>query len=500
MTVRRALLALALLGLVAGLALPSGAAFTSRSANPGSTFTAVSDWVAPSTTLLSPGPAVRGTVTLTAIADDLGGSGVASVRFERALADSGVWTTICTDATAPYTCAWSTAGLTEDAYDLRTVATDKVGLTGTSEEVTVDVDNTAPASVSVTDPGSPIAGVVTVGMSATDDGSGIATVRLQRAPAGSTTWTDVCTDDTAPFSCRLDTTTMADGLYDLRAIATDEAGNTRTSATVAGRRVDNTKPSVSLDDPGSFVRGTVALSANASSGSGVTSVTIQRAPSGSSTWTTICADTTAPYGCSWATTGLADGAYDLRAVLVTGSGASVASATISTRVDNTLVRGVDVQATNRTGGTRGRLETGDQLRLTWSDQMRPSTLVPGWDGTGTATLQVRLRDSGLIGLGASDTLQLLTGSGAATGLGSVDLKGNYIRSMRTVTFAATATAAVAGGQTTVTVTLGAASGGGLRTASTATMAWTPSSAALDLAGNASSTSPVTESGTADVDF
>jgi hypothetical protein len=36
------------------------------------------------------------------------------------------------------------------------------------------------------------------------------------------------------------TTALADGRYDLRAIATDVAGNTLTSTIVASRRVDNT--------------------------------------------------------------------------------------------------------------------------------------------------------------------------------------------------------------------------------------------------------------------
>ena len=50
---------------------------------------------------------------------------------------------------------------------------------------------------------------------------------------------------------------MADALYDLRVVATDVAGDTRTSTTVANRRVDNNGPTVSLTDPGSPLRGSV---------------------------------------------------------------------------------------------------------------------------------------------------------------------------------------------------------------------------------------------------
>jgi hypothetical protein len=46
-----------------------------------------------------------------------------------------------------------------------------------------------------------------------------------------------------------DTTAVADGLYDLRAVVTDNAGNSTTSAAVGDRRVDNTKPSLSASTP-----------------------------------------------------------------------------------------------------------------------------------------------------------------------------------------------------------------------------------------------------------
>ena len=53
----------------------------------------------------------------------------------------------------------------------------------------------------------------------------------------------------------------ADGVYDVRALAADLAGNTTASATVASRRIDNTPPTVTMDDPGGYIRGTVTLSA-----------------------------------------------------------------------------------------------------------------------------------------------------------------------------------------------------------------------------------------------
>ena len=75
-------------------------------------------------------------------------------------------------------------------------------------------------------------------------------------------------------------------------MATDAAGNATTSAVIANRVVDNTVSSVSLNDPGTYLSGTVTLTAVANSTAGVTSVRIQRAPTGSSTWTDVCTDTT----------------------------------------------------------------------------------------------------------------------------------------------------------------------------------------------------------------
>lgn len=504
MTIRRAILALALLALAAATATTSGATFTSASANPGSTFRAASDWVAPTVAVVAPGPAVRGTATVSITAADEGGSGVASVRLQRSPAEAGAWTDICTDTTAPYSCAWVTTSLANDDYDLRAIATDNAGQSATSEIETVTVDNAAP-TVTLADPGSPLFGVVTLTATAGDADSGVARVTIERAVAGTGLWTAVCTDEAEPFSCRFDTTGLPVGLYDLRASAVDAAGNSRTSATVANRRVDNSTPSVSLEDPGADLSKTVTLTATPASVSGVRQVVVQRAAAGTTTWTTICTSTAAPWTCAWDTTSVADGLYDLRAVMTPTVGNAVTSTVVAARrVDNSPVRGVDVQTTN--AGTAGRLTTGDKLVLTYSKAMRPSTLVPGWDGAAPVAITARLRDGGLMGLTSTDdTLQLLAaGTTTALGLGSVNAKTNLVRSSRNVVFSATASLSSASSSATVvTITLGTVTSGSssLRTTSaTPTMVWTPATTATDVAGIACSPAPVIEPGGADRDF
>lgn len=468
------------------------------------------DTTAPAADLVDPGAAIRGTVTLTSASTDAG-SGIASVRYERAPSGTTTWTTICTVTVSPFSCAFATTALSNGDYDLRITVTDAAGNTATDLVEAVEIDNTAP-TVAMNNPGATISGVVTLTATAADADSGVASVTIQRAPAGTTTWTTVCATDTAPFGCRFDTTQVADGLYDLRAIATDAAGNAATSAIVKDRRVDNTVSSVSMDDPGQYLRGSVTLTATANSSGGITSVRIQRAPTGTTTWTDVCTDTTAPYSCPLDTTagGTPDGGYDFRAIMTTSAGATVISATVAGRiVDNTTVRAHDVDGLNRAGGTLGRLESGDTLVLTFTDAMRPATLIPAWTGLTPATLYVRVRDgAGVGGVSSADVLQLVAdATGAtATGLGSVGLRTDSIKTGKTATFAATATLStvtVNGRDASrVTIALGTqVSGSGVRTRTAPTaMTWSPAATALDLAGNASSTAPATESGALDANF
>ena len=273
---------------------------------------------------------------------------------------------------------------------------------------------------------------------------------------------------------------------------------------MSNRLVDNTVSSVSMEDPGAFLTGTVNLTASANSTAGVTSVRIQRAPSGTTTWTDVCTDTAAPYACSFATTTVADGLYDFRAVLVDGTGRTTISATVAARrVDNSPLRGLDVQAVNG-GLTPGRLENGDSITFTYSDQVAPASITTGWNGA-AMPVSVRLKDGNLAGLGnRGDTLEVVR-SGGTVNLGSVNLKEEYVKTGKTVTFAGTMTAATVAlnGKpvTVVTVRLGQSSGPGLRTSSVAgTMVWTPSASALSPTGVACSVAPVVETGGADRDF
>ena len=113
-----------------------------------------------------------------------------------------------------------------------------------------------------------------------------------------------------------------------RSQATFVAGSNHASTAFAASPVFN-GVAVSLGDPGTPLRSTVPLSATATSDRALASVTFQRSPAGAGTWTTICAPAAAPLTCSWNTTGVSDGLYDLRAVALDASGYSKTSTVAS---------------------------------------------------------------------------------------------------------------------------------------------------------------------------
>jgi chitinase len=206
------------------------------------------------------------------------------------------------------------------------------------------------------------------------------------------------------YSCAFDTTTVADALYDLRAIATDQAGNTTASATQTNRRIDNNGPTTAFTNPGAYVRGTMPVAGTASDPAGVQSVTFQYRAVGAPSWTTICNDTTSAYSCAGLnTTLLVNGSYELR-TQATDTLAHVGTSPVLTiTVDNTAPTGTAIQGAN--GGTAGTMDAGDSVTFTWSEPMLPASIKATWDGTSTP-IRVRVNPNG-----ANDSLDVYDQTG-----------------------------------------------------------------------------------------
>lgn len=163
-------------------------------------------------------------------------------------------------------------------------------------------------------------------------------------------------------------------------------------------------------------------------------------------------------------------------------------------VDNTAPTAADVQTANKAGGTAGRAEIGDSVTYTFSEPIDPHSILASWNG-GATSVVVRLTNATgdpLTVYNAANTTQLP--------LGSINLgRNDYISASVTFGAGGTASTMVQSGSS-ITITLGTASGATTTAASTGTMSWTPSASAYDRAGNAETTTARTETGSADREF
>ena len=356
------------------------------------------DNTAPSGSLMAPAASaiIRGTYALSSDSAD-GGSGVLNAIFQRSLAGANSWTQVgTTDTTAPYAASWTTTTGTPDGlYDLRVVTTDRAGNTFTSALVTnVRVDNTLPTgALTVPAASANVRGALSVTSSSADAGSGIASVQFLTSPAGAGTWTNLGAADTAPpYTTSWETTSFADGLFDVRVVATDNAGNALTS-TNTNVRVDNTSPTGSITAPlsGANVRGTAVTvtSDSADTGAGVLNATFQRSPAGADTWTNVAAaDSAAPFAATWSTTGVPDGLYDLRVVTTDKAGNAFTSALVTNvRVDNTVPVASTVVASGAVGAFQSGLKIFFKANAAGSFAL-VTTVTDGGSGAASATFPV----------------------------------------------------------------------------------------------------------------
>ncbi len=200
--------------------------------------------------LANPGSPLSGTVDLTAqvaagnnVPDTI--TFAACPTSDDCEQDPGRWQTLSTeapvldaagDANAQY--ELDTTTLPDGTYDLAASAEDAAGDAFTGSVVGQVVIDNSPPAVTLDDPGASLSGTVNLTASAQDSGSGVDSVKFEVAPAGTGNWTGVGAAGSPPYSASVDTRQFADGSYDIRAVATDNAGNSAAS-TVTGVGIAN---------------------------------------------------------------------------------------------------------------------------------------------------------------------------------------------------------------------------------------------------------------------
>ena len=284
----------------------------------------------PSGSPIDPGSILRGIVTLSDPSPADVGGGVGSVAFEYSLHGANSWTAIGTRTSAPWSVLFDTTAVPDGQYDLREVISDA----SVPPNVTTIylpgpqlIDNNTPA-VTLDTPGTASRGTVVLSTTTSPD---TVQVTFERSPAGAANWSTIAVDSSAPFSASFDTSLLADGLYDLRALASD--GLTAGASNVRTTRIDNTLPTGSIATPsaGATVGGTsVTLAASAAdSGTGVATVQfrVDGAPAGTASST--------PWTIVWDATSTPSGAHTIDAVVTDAAGNSFTTPGVPITVDAT---------------------------------------------------------------------------------------------------------------------------------------------------------------------
>ena len=220
--------------------------------------------------------------------------------------EGGTWVTLCGSLTpglaGEFECSWETASgsYPDGTYQLRAKLTGGSPTeTLTTNTVTAFVDNTPPTG-SLTAPASAATGGLPMVMgTASDSESGVASWQLQIAPEGSSEWASACAAQTTPLSgdeygCVMETAHWSDGSYRLRALISDQAGNTYLTSTV-GLQIDNAALEGSLTVVPSPIAKTVEVEGTATAtGSGIESWALQIAQAGGTSWSSACAVQSTP--------------------------------------------------------------------------------------------------------------------------------------------------------------------------------------------------------------
>jgi chitinase len=276
--------------------------------------------------------------------------------------------------------------------------------------------------------------------------------------------------------------------------ATFTASATNSNASFA--TATNFQPAVTLTAPAAGATTTAlptlsGVAGNSTGDSNTVNVKIYSGSTATGTAVQTKAVTRATTTWTWTlTTALAAGTYTAQATQTDSGGLTGTTAAVTFTVDATKPTATSVAATNKTGGTAGKIEKGDTVTFTYSEPIAAASVWSGWDGSSTS-VKVTFTDAF-----SADTFSVVTATTGTINLGSVATNGNYVSA--TTTFTSTMVRSADGAS--IVVTLGTPT----RVQSTAVtaknMKWTVGAGITDLAGNAITTPASYTEAVSDVDF
>jgi hypothetical protein len=300
-------------------------------------------------------------VSLSYVASDPNGSGVASVRLYQRFLPAGSSTWVDWDDGKTATTSPMSITLSSDGrYEFYLMPCDNAGncraapVTGMAGDTFTVLDKTAPVTSAGAMPALTNVKSQYVPYTASDAGSGLASIALQdqfKAPgAGSFgSWSTVNTLSNPAASGTIPVTLGADGTYQFRTVGTDVAGNTETlRASEASTVLDTTLPTTSVTPlAATTTASTTSLTFTKAdtNGSGVASVAVWQRfqPAGGSmgNWAQLAPAVTSPYTAALA----ADGRYEFYLLPCDVAGNCRVTPVAGTTADTFTVRDASMPAT-----------------------------------------------------------------------------------------------------------------------------------------------------------
>ncbi len=443
------------------------------------------------------------TVSYTA-SDNAGGSGLAEVALYAKGPGQSTYTNVASTSSESASGSFSyTASAGEGSYSFYTIATDKAGnvqATPGTPNATTLLDRRVPTSTA-SSPAYTKSPAWTVSYSASDNsgGSGLAEVALYAEGPGQSSYTEVGTTSSESGSGSFSFTASAgEGTYSFYTLAKDKAGNAQgvPLRPQAKTLLDEQAPTSSASAP-AYAKGTnwtVSYSASDNAGgSGLAEVALYAKGPGQSTYTKAASSTSGIGSGSFNYTASAgEGAYSFYTLATDQAGntqTAPSQPNATTVLDMVPPSAVAVSTNNASGEIVGVASPGDSVTFTYSETMKPSSILAGWTGAATAVRVQLSRTTGNTSLNVSSA----NGSTVLPLANPLSLGGIYTT---------TATAVFAGTMVqtgpSITVTLGPLLSGTVSPlpVGAGSMVWTPRAAATDLAGNACSTTPVSAPGPA----